>query len=64
MIDFHMAQLSDTPELKKLNDLFNSEGCNTLEAIEESLERNEQEIVCVAVDGNKLVGFCCGQFLI
>ena len=63
MIDFRMAQLSDAPELKKLNDLFNGEGCNTLEAIEESLERNEQEIVCVAVDGNKLVGFCCGQFL-
>ena len=63
MIDFRVAQLADAPELKKLNDLFNGDGCNTLEAIEESLRRNEQEIVCVAADGNKLVGFCCGQFL-
>ena len=63
MIDFRVAQLSDAPELNKLNDLFNGDGCNTLEAIEESLKENEQEIVCVAADGNKLVGFCCGQFL-
>ena len=63
MIDFRTAQLSDAPELKKLNDLFNGEGCSTLEEIEESLKQNEQEIVCVAADGDKLVGFCCAQFL-
>lgn len=63
MIDFRMAQLSDAPELKKLNDLFNGDGCNEVEAIEESLKQNENEIVCVAVKGNTLVGFCCSQFL-
>ena len=58
-----LAKSSDAPELKKLNDLFNGEGCNTAEEIENSLKRNEQEIVFVAADENKLVGFCCGQIL-
>lgn len=56
-----LAQLSDAPQLIHLNDSFNGEGCNSLAAIEESLSSNEQEIVCVAVDGDRLVGFCCGQ---
>ena len=63
MIDYRTAHLSDAPELKELNDLLNGEGCNKLEAIEASLQRNEQEIVCVAVNGHKLVGFCCSQLL-
>ena len=58
-----LANNSDAPELKILNDLFNGEGCNTVEEIEDSLLRNEQEIICVADDGNKLVGFCCGQVM-
>jgi hypothetical protein len=58
-----LANNSDAPELKILNDIFNGKGCNTVEEIEESLQKNEQEIVCVAADGNKLVGFCCGQVL-
>ena len=63
MIDIRLAKSSDAPELKNLNDLFNGDGCNTVEAIEESIERNGQEIVCVAADENKIVGFCCGQIL-
>ena len=63
MIDIHLAKISDAPELKKLNDLFNGVGNNTIEAIKESIKRNEQEIVCVATDGDKLVGFCCGQII-
>jgi len=64
MIDYRKAGIGDAPELKRLNDLFNGEGCNTVEDvedIEESLKHNEREIVCVAADGNDLVGFCCGQ---
>ena len=33
------------------------------EAIKESLISNEQEIIYVASDGNKLIGFCCGQIM-
>ena len=58
-----LASYSDASELKRLNDLFNGEGCNTVKAIEESIKKNEQEIICVADDGNKLVGVCCGQIL-
>jgi len=61
MIDYRTANINDALELKKLNDLFNGEGCNTLEDVAESLKHNEREIVCVAADGNDLVGFCCGQ---
>jgi len=63
MIDIRLADSADAPELKKLNDLFNGDGNNTAEAIEESLAKNGQEVVCVAVDGDRLVGFCCGQIL-
>jgi len=62
MINYRAASIKDVPELKRLNDLFNGEGCNTLEDIEETLKYNEREIICVAADGNDLVGFCCSQF--
>ena len=58
-----LAACSDAPELKRLNDLFNGEGCNTVDSIKESIMGNEQEIICVAAEGNILVGFCCGQVL-
>lgn len=61
MIHARMAQASDAPGLKILNDLFNGEGSNSLAQIEQSLKGNEQELVCVAVEGDRLVGFCCGQ---
>ena len=67
MTQVRLAHFSDASELKKLNDLFNGENSNTVEAIEKSLEENHQEIVCVAVEidenANKLVGFCCGQII-
>jgi len=63
MVNIRLAEVEDSPELKKLNDLFNGEGCNTIKAIEESLIRNKSEIVCVAVEGNNLIGFCCGRIL-
>jgi len=63
MIDIRLANNNDAPELEKLNGLFNGDGNNTIEAIEESLKGNEHETVCVAADGDKLVGFCCGQIM-
>jgi ribosomal protein S18 acetylase RimI-like enzyme len=67
MLQVRLAQLSDAPELKKLNDLFNGEDSNTVEAIKKSLGENSQEIVCVACENNgkaeKLIGFCCGQII-
>jgi len=62
MINYRIAGINDAPELKRLNDLFNGEDCNTLEDIAESLKHNEREIACVAANGSNLVGFCCGQF--
>ena len=64
MIEVRPANATDAPELKRLNDLFNGAGSNTLELVEESLKRNEHEIVLVAADGNMLVGFCCGQIFV
>ena len=61
MIEVRLAQVSDAPELKKLNDNFNEGDCNSVEGIENSLKTNDMEIVCVAADGDKLAGFCCGQ---
>lgn len=63
MMHIRLAHVSDASELQKLNDLFNGEGCNTMEAIAESMRRNEQELVVVADEGTRLVGFCCGQIL-
>ena len=61
-IVYRLATVSDAPELHKLNELFNDEGCNTISDIEDTLKNNSQEIVCVAAEGDTLVGFCCGQF--
>ena len=61
MIDIRLAVTSDAADLKRLNDIFNKGESNTVEGIEESLKNNRQEIVCVAADGDKLIGFCCGQ---
>ena len=61
MKHIRMAQCSDAQELLKLNGLFNGKSSNTLAAIQESLETNTKEIVCVATDEDQLVGFCCGQ---
>jgi ribosomal protein S18 acetylase RimI-like enzyme len=63
MIEIRLAISLDAPELNKLNALFNGDGNNTVGAIEDSLKENGREIVYVAADGNKLVGFCCGQIM-
>jgi hypothetical protein len=58
---YRLAVPSDASELLKLNDIFNGEKCSNLSNIESSLKNNTQEIVCVAADGETLIGFCCGQ---
>ena len=55
------AKPSDASELHRLNELFNGEGCNSLENIKERLSSNTLETVCVADDGERLIGFCCSQ---
>ena len=60
-VNIRKAIMSDAAELKKLNDLFNGDGSNSVEGIEKSLENNKQEIVLVAGNGNMLAGYCCGQ---
>jgi ribosomal protein S18 acetylase RimI-like enzyme len=64
MISIRLAKSTDAPELARINDLFNGEGSNTACAIEESLKQNQEEIVCVAVEGSELVGYCCGKKVI
>lgn len=55
---YRIANISDSEELKRLNDEFNGEGSNTTEGI-----REDAETVFVAELNNKLLGFCCGQML-
>jgi len=62
-ITIRPAQVSDSFELHKLNDLFNGEGCNSIDNIKESLRVNTQEIIFIAENEKKLVGFCCGHLL-
>jgi len=57
------AQPSDAAELHKLNELFNGEGTNTLIDIEGKLNSSREELIYVADDGEKLVGFCCGHII-
>lgn len=60
MLRFRLAVLQDAAELARLNALFNGEGGSTAAQIADSLS-DGQEIVCVAEEGGRLVGFCCGQ---
>ena len=61
MIDIRLAKPSDASELVIINDLFCGEGSNIADKIAESLEFNMTEIVCVAAEGNRIVGYCCGD---
>jgi len=58
---FRLANVIDALELHKLNVLFNGIECNEIEIIKKTLENNNQEIIFVAEDNKRLVGFCCGQ---
>ena len=58
-----LATTKDADGLKKLNDMFNGNGCNSSEGIVASLANNHQEDVCVAEYDGELIGFCCGQVI-
>lgn len=60
---YRVADINDSIELKRLNDLFNGDGCNSLHGIEEGLNRNDAETVFVVELDSKLPGFCCCQLL-
>lgn len=60
-IIYRTATIGDAGELKRLNDEFNGNDCNTVEGIIEALKRDDAETVFVAEHNNKLLGFCCGQ---
>ena len=55
------ARICDTPEIQKLNEKLNGLGLSTIESMNESLENNKNELVFVALHGNKIIGFICGQ---
>lgn len=56
-----LAEITDAENLLILNEKFNGKGETTLDNIIKSLKNNQQEIVIVAAENNKLVGFVCVQ---
>ena len=60
MLLIKKAALEDKNAIFKLNKKFNGEG-NTLQNIEESLKYNKNEIILIAYEDDKAVGFVCGQ---
>jgi len=63
MAAFRVAKPQDAEALKRLNDEFNGEDCNTVEGIAMTLAQNPQEIVCIAENNGIAVGFVCGQIV-
>ena len=58
-MEIRRATYTDAVGVYELNNLFNGSGWTTLDIIKKSLEKNTEEIVLVAVDGETYVGFCC-----
>jgi len=63
MTEIRHAKPSDVKELMKLNILFNGENCTTYEKMEDSIRSNKDEVIYVASDEDKLVGFCCASIM-
>ena len=55
------AQTHDIPDILKLNDEFNAPGISTAQHMAESLQKNKNELIFVAIHNEKTVGFICGQ---
>ena len=55
------AQTHDIPDLFKMNNELNGAGWSTVESMKESLQKNENELIFVAVYDHKAIGFICGQ---
>ena len=56
-----LATERDAESLHQLNEAFNGTGLTTPDHIRDSLVHNQQEVVAVAQDGDRLVGFVCVQ---
>ncbi len=61
MFKIRTADISDAQELFRLNEEFNGKDVTQLSLLKKFLECNEQEIVFIALNENKAVGFCCVQ---
>ena len=55
------AQIHDISDILRMNDKLNGVGLSTVESMKESLEKNKNELVFVAVHNDKVIGFICGQ---
>ena len=60
-ITIRKAQTRDIPDILRLNRELNDVNCGTPESMKESLEKNKNELVFVAIYNDKAVGFICGQ---
>lgn len=56
-----IATVNDAEQLNILNNEFNGEGETSIANIRNSLMHNKQEVVIVAEEDNRLVGFVCVQ---
>jgi len=57
-MEIRIATEKDAVALFELNRLFENEA--TVEAIAESLQKNDSEVVCIAYEGNVAAGYCAG----
>jgi ribosomal protein S18 acetylase RimI-like enzyme len=61
MLHIRVAGRADAANLFMLNQFFNGKDSTTIDLLDKSLKTNEQELVCIAYDGNEAIGFVCGQ---
>lgn len=57
-MEVRLATIEDAEELYRLNELFGNS--STIEAIRQSLQENDREIVCIAYIDGIAAGFCAG----
>ena len=58
-----IAAPADAPALVRLNEAFNGPGPGDIAHVEQSLNENPNEIVCIAELDGKAAGFCCAQLV-
>lgn len=56
-----LANIEDSEQLLCLNEKFNGKDETTLDNVKESLSKNQQEVIVVAEENGRLVGFVCVQ---
>lgn len=60
---YRLADSSDAGKFKRLNDLFNGPGTNSIENIEKYLGKIDTERVFVVEYEGNLIGFCCCRLI-